>query len=103
MCRNITTLRGIEPTARVEEVWAGEDQYLGKVDQQIGNNNRLSGRIFVAHATQPAQLVQSNYYASVVGAWGWYRDHLVYAGGRWLFRERRIETQFRLTDVEIAR
>jgi hypothetical protein len=41
--------------------------------------------------------------AVVVGAWGWYRDRLSYAGGRWLFRERRIETQFRLTDVEIAR
>ncbi len=46
-----------------------DDQYLGKIDQQIGSNNRLSGRIFVAHATQPGQLDQSNYYASVVGAW----------------------------------
>ena|SRR5579859_4013635 len=41
--------------------------------------------------------------ASVVGAWGWYRDRLSYVGGRWLFRERRIETQFRLMDVELAR
>jgi Carboxypeptidase regulatory-like domain/TonB-dependent Receptor Plug Domain len=46
-----------------------DNQYLGKIDQQFGSNNRLSGRIFVSHATAPSQLVQSNYYDSVVGAW----------------------------------
>lgn len=40
----------------------------------------------------------------VVGAWGWYRDHLVcdHAQKRWLFTERRIETQWRLTDSDPA-
>ena len=46
-----------------------DDQYLGKVDQQIGNANRLTGRLFVSHASSPSQLDQSDYYASVVGAW----------------------------------
>jgi hypothetical protein len=46
-----------------------DDQYLGKIDQQITSANRLTGRVFVSHASQPGQLVQSNYYASVVGAW----------------------------------
>ncbi len=46
-----------------------DNQYLGKIDQQIGNSNRLSGRIFVSHASEPSELVQSNYFDSVVGAW----------------------------------
>jgi hypothetical protein len=46
-----------------------DNQYLGKIDQQFGDNNRLSGRIFVSRATEPSELVQSNYYDSVVGAW----------------------------------
>jgi hypothetical protein len=32
--------------------------------------------------------------ASVVGAWGRYRDRMVRQGGRWLFAERGIDTQF---------
>ena len=46
-----------------------DNQYLGKVDQQIGDSNRVSGRIYVAHASSPSQLDQSNYYNSYVGAW----------------------------------
>jgi hypothetical protein len=41
--------------------------------------------------------------ASVVGAWGWYRDQLTCESGSWRFRERRIDTQWRLTDTEVAR
>jgi SnoaL-like domain len=39
----------------------------------------------------------------VVGAWGRYRDRLRYENGRWLFRERRIETQWRLSDIDVVR
>ncbi len=31
MCRNITTLRGLEPTATAEEVEAGARQYVRKI------------------------------------------------------------------------
>mgnify|MGYP001824424888 FL=1 len=31
MCRNITTLRGLEPAATVEEIEAGARQYVRKV------------------------------------------------------------------------
>ena len=31
MCRNITTLRGLEPAATVEEVEAGARQYVRKI------------------------------------------------------------------------
>jgi len=41
--------------------------------------------------------------AAVVGAWGWYRDRLSYENGRWLFRERRIETQWKIVDAGVAR
>jgi 3-phenylpropionate/cinnamic acid dioxygenase small subunit len=41
--------------------------------------------------------------SSVVGAWGWYRDRLGRAGAGWLFRERHIETQWRLSDTAVAR
>ena len=40
---------------------------------------------------------------SVVGAWGFYRDRLGRHGDRWLFRERHIETQWRLGDTAVAR
>ena len=40
---------------------------------------------------------------SVVGAWGWYRDRLARHGDRWLFQERHIDTQWRLTDTAVAR
>ena len=40
---------------------------------------------------------------SVVGAWGWYRDSLGRHDDRWLFRERHIETQWRLGDTAVAR
>jgi hypothetical protein len=53
-----------------------DNQYLAKIDQQIGSKNRLSGRLFVAHATEPSQLVQSNYYDSLVGAW-WQNTNVV--------------------------
>ena len=46
-----------------------DDQFLGKIDQQIGNANRLTGRLFISHASAPSQLDQTDYYASVVGAW----------------------------------
>ena len=46
-----------------------DDQYLGKIDQQFGDKNRLSGRIFISHASEPSQLDQNDYFASVVGAW----------------------------------
>ncbi|MBV8819000.1 MAG: carboxypeptidase regulatory-like domain-containing protein, partial [Acidobacteriaceae bacterium] len=46
-----------------------DNQILGKVDQQLGDTNRLSGRIFVSHATTPGQLDQTNYYNTVTGAW----------------------------------
>jgi len=41
--------------------------------------------------------------ATVVGAWGWYRDRLSYESGRWFFRERRIETQWKIGDAGVAR
>ncbi len=41
--------------------------------------------------------------SSVVGAWGWYRDRLGRHGAGWLFRERHIETQWRLGDTAVAR
>jgi hypothetical protein len=41
--------------------------------------------------------------SSVVGAWGRYRDRLVRTGGSWRFRERRVDTQWRLADVDLAR
>ncbi len=53
-----------------------DDQFLGKIDQQIGNANRLSGRLFISHASAPSQLDQSDYYATVVGAW-WQNTSLV--------------------------
>ncbi|MBT6444568.1 MAG: DUF2277 domain-containing protein [Acidimicrobiaceae bacterium] len=31
MCRNITTLRGLEPTATAEEIEAGARQYVRKI------------------------------------------------------------------------
>lgn len=31
MCRNITELRGLEPPATADEVWAAARQYVGKV------------------------------------------------------------------------
>jgi hypothetical protein len=40
--------------------------------------------------------------SSVVGAWGWYRDRLGRHEDGWLFRERRIETQWRLGDTAVA-
>ena len=44
MCRNITTLRGLEPPATPEEVEAAARQYVRKV----------SGVTSVSSATQPA-------------------------------------------------
>jgi hypothetical protein len=41
--------------------------------------------------------------ATVIGAWGWYRDRLTRQDGRWRFRERHVETQSRLGDTEITR
>jgi 3-phenylpropionate/cinnamic acid dioxygenase small subunit len=41
--------------------------------------------------------------SSVVGAWGFYRDRLRRVDGRWLFAERQIETQWRVTDTAIVR
>jgi hypothetical protein len=41
--------------------------------------------------------------AAVVGAWGWYYDLLIRQAGRWLFQERRIETQWRLSDIDLAK
>jgi SnoaL-like domain len=41
--------------------------------------------------------------AAVVGAWGWYYDLLTLRAGRWLFQERRIETQWRLSDIDLAK
>ena len=41
--------------------------------------------------------------ATVVGAWGWYRDRLKRQDGRWQFQERHVETQSRLADTEITR
>jgi hypothetical protein len=41
--------------------------------------------------------------SSVVGAWGRYRDRLVRRGDSWLFAERHVETQWRLTDVPLLK
>ena len=42
MCRNITTLRGLEPTATPEEIEAAARQYVRKVSgiQSVSDNNR---------------------------------------------------------------
>jgi ketosteroid isomerase-like protein len=41
--------------------------------------------------------------SAVTGAWGWYRDRLRRDEGGWRFTERRIDTQWRLMDAEVAR
>jgi outer membrane receptor protein involved in Fe transport len=44
-----------------------EDQWLGRVDQQIGSRNRLTGRFFRSFGETPAFLDESNYLANTVG------------------------------------
>lgn len=44
-----------------------DDQFLGRIDQQIGNNNRLSGRFWNSQASTPAYLDPQNYLATNTG------------------------------------
>ena len=53
MCRNITTLRGLEPSATDEEVEAAARQYVRKVSgvQSVSDNTREAFEIAVAEVT----------------------------------------------------
>ena len=44
-----------------------EDQWLARVDQQIGSRNRLTGRFFRSFGETPAFLDESNYLSNNVG------------------------------------
>jgi hypothetical protein len=45
MCRNITTLRGLEPTATTEEIEAAARQYVRKVSG-VQSTSKNTGEVF---------------------------------------------------------
>jgi len=54
MCRNITTLRGLEPSATAEEIEAAARQYVRKVSgvQTVSSASQLAFDLAVLRVTQ---------------------------------------------------
>jgi hypothetical protein len=51
-----------------------------------------------AHVRSDFVLIVPRATQSQIAAWGWYSDDVTYESGIWRFRERHIESQWRLTE-----